>query len=94
MCFVFRERQLRFEKITATQRYIEEFKKQQAEWRRMEREKMEKENRRIMEFAKYQQRKEEDRMASARRREKAKENLQKMVVLKKQTSDTKLVLDD
>ncbi|XP_019907686.2 meiosis-specific nuclear structural protein 1 isoform X1 [Esox lucius] len=76
------ERQLRMEKITATQRYIEEFKSQQAEWRRMEREKMEAENRRILEFASYQQRKEEDRMAKVREREQAKEHLHQMLTEK------------
>ncbi|KAM9422011.1 LOW QUALITY PROTEIN: meiosis-specific nuclear structural protein 1-like [Salvelinus alpinus] len=48
------ERQLRQEKITATQRYME-FKSQQTEWRLMEREKMEAKSRRILEFAGYQQ---------------------------------------
>ena len=65
--------------MTATQRYIEEFKKQQAEWKRMEREKMEAENRRIMEFASYQQRKEENRMANVQEREMAKQHLHQMV---------------
>lgn len=65
--------------VTATQRYIEEFKKQQAEWRRLEREKMEEENRRILEYAKYQERKEEDRMSSVRQRDAIKEKLQKFV---------------
>lgn len=77
--FVYRELQLRLEKVVATQRYIEDFKKQQAEWRHLEREKVEAENRRIIEFAHYQQRKEEDRMAKVREREQAKENLHKMV---------------
>lgn len=40
---------------------------------------MEAENRRIIEFAQYQQRKEEDRMAKVREREQAKETLHKMV---------------
>lgn len=73
------ELQLRLEKVTTTQRYIEDFKKQQAEWRRLEREKVEAENRRIIEFAQYQQRKEEDRMAKVREREQAKETLHKML---------------
>lgn len=74
-----RERQLRLEKITATQRYIEEFKSQQTEWRLMEREKMEAENRRILEFASYQQHKEKSRMEKVREREQAKEHLHQMV---------------
>ncbi len=76
---IYRELHLRLEKVVATQRYIEDFKKQQAEWRRLEREKVEVENRRIIEFAHYQQRKEEDRMAKVREREQAKETLHKMV---------------
>ncbi|XP_059386557.1 meiosis-specific nuclear structural protein 1-like [Carassius carassius] len=74
-----RELQLRLEKVVATQRYIEDFKKQQAEWRHLERAKVEAENRRIIEFAHYQQRKEEDRMAKVREREQAKETLRKML---------------
>lgn len=65
--------------MTATQRYIEEFKKQEAEWRRLERERMEEENRRIREFASFQQRREEDRMAKVREREETKQFLQSKV---------------
>lgn len=74
-----RKHELRLETVTATRRYIEEFKNQQAEWRRLERQKMEEENRCILEYAKDQERKEAERMASARHRETAKENLHKMV---------------
>lgn len=77
--FCCRERQLKLEKVKATQQHIEEFKRQQAEWRRMEQEKMEAENRRIMEFANRQQQMEESRMAKIREREEAKENLHKLV---------------
>ncbi|MGH0158021.1 UNVERIFIED_CONTAM: hypothetical protein FKN15_062207 [Acipenser sinensis] len=73
------ERQLKLEKMTATQRYIEEFKKQEAEWRRLERERMEEENRQIREFASFQQRREEDRMAKVREREETKQFLQSKV---------------
>uniref|UniRef100_A0A8C3XLW3 Meiosis-specific nuclear structural protein 1 n=1 Tax=Chelydra serpentina TaxID=8475 RepID=A0A8C3XLW3_CHESE len=59
------ERQLKLEKMRATQRYIEEFQKEQAIWRRKKREEMEEENRKIMEFANKQQQREEDRMAKA-----------------------------
>lgn len=74
-----RKQELQLEMVKATQRYIEEFKKQKAEWKRQEREEMEEENKRILEYAKYQERKEADRMASARQRETAKENLYEMV---------------
>uniref|UniRef100_A0A8C0JE95 Meiosis-specific nuclear structural protein 1 n=1 Tax=Chelonoidis abingdonii TaxID=106734 RepID=A0A8C0JE95_CHEAB len=59
------ERQLKLEKMRATQRYIEEFKNEQAIWKRKKREEMEEENRKIMEFANMQQQREEDRMAKA-----------------------------
>ncbi len=70
---------MKLEKVRATQQQIEEFKRQQAEWRRMEEEKMEAENRRIMEFAREQERTEETRMAKIREREAAKEHLYKIV---------------
>lgn len=76
---VVRERQLKLEKIKATQQHIEEFKRQQSEWRRMEEEQMEAENRRIMEFASQQQHMEEARMAKMKEREEAKEHLLKLV---------------
>ncbi|XP_017313838.1 meiosis-specific nuclear structural protein 1 isoform X1 [Ictalurus punctatus] len=76
------KQELRLEMVTATQRYIQEFKRQQAEWKRLEREKMEEENRRILEYTKYQERKEEDRMANARQRETAKESLHKLLAEK------------
>lgn len=79
MLFPWRERQLKLEKVRATQQHIEEFKRQQAEWRRMEHERMEAENRRIVEFASHQKHMEETRMAKIREREEAKENLHKIV---------------
>ena len=79
MLFSWRERQLKLEKVRATQQHIEEFKRQQAEWRRMEQEQMEAENRRIMEFASHQQHMEETRMAKMREKDEAKEHLRKKV---------------
>lgn len=79
MLFLWRERQLKLEKVRATQQHIEEFKRQQAEWRRMERERMEAENKRIMEFVSHQERMEETRKAQNREREEAKEILHKIV---------------
>ncbi|XP_069480992.1 meiosis-specific nuclear structural protein 1 [Ambystoma mexicanum] len=73
------ERQLKLEKMSATQRYIEEFKHQQAAWRRLERERMEEENQKILSFANMQQRREEDRMAEVRQREERKLALQNML---------------
>lgn len=74
-----REQQLKLEKIRATQQHIEEFKRQRDEWRRQERERMEAENRRIMEFVSNQDTKKETRMNEMREREEAKENLRKQV---------------
>ncbi|KAL4660696.1 meiosis-specific nuclear structural protein 1 isoform X2 [Arapaima gigas] len=73
------EQQLKLDKIKATQRCIEEFKKQQAEWRQMEQKKMEVENQRILEYAKYQQRREEDWMAKVKERKDAKHQIQRML---------------
>lgn len=67
------------EKVKATQQHIEEFKRQQAEWRRIEQEQMEAENRRILEYAKRQQQKEENQKAMNKDREEAKEKLHKLV---------------
>lgn len=65
--------------MKATQTYIEEFKKEQAIWRRKKQEEMEEENRKIMEFASIQRQREEDRMAKARDAEEKKQRLQSMV---------------
>lgn len=79
MLFSRRERQLKLEKVRATQQHIEEFKRQQAEWRRMEQEKMEAENRRIVEFVSRREHEEKTRMAKIRERDEAKEHLLKLV---------------
>ncbi|NXS99905.1 MNS1 protein, partial [Jacana jacana] len=73
------ERQLKLEKIRATQAYIEEFKKEQANWRRRKQEEMEEENRKIMEFANIQRQREEDRMAKVRDAEEKKQRLQSTI---------------
>lgn len=74
-----RERQLKLEKVKATQQHIEEFMKQQAEWRRMEQEKAEAENQRIREFLNHRENVEESRMAKIKERERGKEHLHKIV---------------
>ena len=74
-----RERQLKLEQVRATRGQIEEFKRQQTEWRRMEQERTEAENRRIMEFVSRQAQVEESRVAKMREREAAKEHLHKIV---------------
>ncbi|XP_054627345.1 meiosis-specific nuclear structural protein 1 [Dunckerocampus dactyliophorus] len=65
------QQQLKLERVRATQQHIEEFQRQQAEWRRLEKERMEEENRRIKEFASKQQKSAEDWMAKIREREEA-----------------------
>lgn len=47
------------EKQRMTKRYIEEFKSAQEEWKRKERQAMEEENRKILEFANVQKEREE-----------------------------------
>ncbi|NXT57095.1 MNS1 protein, partial [Pluvianellus socialis] len=73
------EKQLKLDKMRATQTYIEEFKKEQAIWRRRKQEEMEEENRKIMEFANIQQQREEDRMAKVRDTEEKKQRLQSTI---------------
>lgn len=75
----YREKQLKLDKMRATQTYIEEFKKEQAIWRRRKQEEMEEENRKIMEFANIQRQREEDRMAKVRDTEEKKQRVQSMV---------------
>lgn len=79
---LYRERQQKLEKMKTTQRYIEEFKKQQAVWRKKKREEMEEENRRIIEFAKMQQQREEDWMAKVQETEEKRLQLQNTVFKK------------
>lgn len=74
-----REKQLKSDKIRATQTYIEEFKKEQAIWRRRKQEEMEEENRKIREFASMQQQREEDWRAKVQDTEERKQRLQSMV---------------
>ena len=54
-----RERELQMEKQRMTKQYIEDFKVAQQEWKRKEKEAMEEENRKIMEFANVQKAREE-----------------------------------
>ena len=77
---LFRERQQKLEKVNTIRRYIEEFKKEQALWRKKKHEEMEEENRKIIEFAKMQQQREEDRMAKVQESEEKRLQLQNMVL--------------
>ncbi|XP_061599255.1 LOW QUALITY PROTEIN: meiosis-specific nuclear structural protein 1-like [Cololabis saira] len=71
--------QQKLEKVRATQQDIDEFRRQQAEWRRMEQEKTEEENRRIMEFARQKQHMEDTKITKMKEREEAMEYCRKMV---------------
>ncbi|XP_019389064.1 PREDICTED: meiosis-specific nuclear structural protein 1 [Crocodylus porosus] len=73
------EKQLKLEKVRATQRYIEEFKIQQDKWQRKKSEEMEEENKKIMEFANLQRQREEGWKAKVRASEEIKEKLQNMI---------------
>ncbi len=74
-----RELEARFEKQQATQRYIEEFLRKREEWREHEREEMEEENQRILEFSRQQQDREQRRMDDRKQQEEAKALVQQQV---------------
>ncbi|XP_058012178.1 meiosis-specific nuclear structural protein 1 [Ahaetulla prasina] len=82
-------RQDRLEKKRTTQKFIEEFKKDQALRRRRQREEMEEENQKIMEFANMWQEREDNRMAKIHENEEKKRKLQQMLteVLKKEQQE-------
>ncbi|XP_057706994.1 meiosis-specific nuclear structural protein 1 isoform X2 [Corythoichthys intestinalis] len=65
------ERQKKLERVRATQKHIVDFKTQRAEWQRLEKERMEEENRRLREFVGRQKSMKADWMAKARAREDA-----------------------
>lgn len=65
--------------MTTIQKYMEEFQKEQALWRRKKCEEMEEENRKIMEFANMQQQREEARMAKVQENEEKRLQLQNAV---------------
>lgn len=67
---------VRLEKQQATQEYIRDFITKREEWKEHERQLMEEENRRILEFSHQQQAREEERMANQREREEAKARVQ------------------
>lgn len=74
-----REQEMRLEKQRATQRYITEFKRKREEWKRMERMRLEEENRKILEFANTQQVREQERMEKQKEREQNKSEVQRQV---------------
>ncbi|KAL7980281.1 hypothetical protein Chor_014610 [Crotalus horridus] len=82
-------RQDRLEKKRTTQKFIEEFQKDQALRRRRQHEEMEEENRKIMEFANMWQEREDNRMAKIHENEEKKRKLQQMLadVLKKEQQE-------
>ena len=72
------------EKKQATRRYVDEFKKKRQEWKDQEKQRLEEENVRILEFARMQQAREEDRMESKRQEEEAKALVQAKVSVNKE----------
>lgn len=76
----YRERQQKLEKMNATRKYIEEFQKEQALWRKQKRMEMEEENRKIIEFANMQQQREEERRAKVQEVEGKRLQLQNAVL--------------
>lgn len=67
---------VRLEKQHATQEYVRDFLRKREEWKEHERQMMEEENRRILDFGHQQQAREEDRMANQREKEEAKSRVQ------------------
>lgn len=59
---MFREAEERMRKQKAMQEFIIEFREKREEWKKKEQQEMDEENRRIMEFANVQQKREEERI--------------------------------
>lgn len=68
-----RNESMRIERMSATKRYIDEFKRTRDEWRRSEKERFEEENKRIMRHAEEQRKREEERAQQQHRDYQAKE---------------------
>ncbi|XP_069102255.1 meiosis-specific nuclear structural protein 1-like [Argopecten irradians] len=66
-----RERELALAKQKSTQKYIQEFKNAREEWKKLERQRMEEENRNIRAFARLQEDREKERMESKKAKEDA-----------------------
>lgn len=71
-----REAEARLERQKATQNYVAEFLKKREEWKEHERMQMEEENRRILEFSRIQQEREEERMKLSKAFEESKAAVQ------------------
>ncbi|WAR11219.1 MNS1-like protein [Mya arenaria] len=64
-----RERELALRKQKATQEFIQDFKAAREQWKILEKQRMEEENRKIMEFARVQKAREGERMAQKKAKE-------------------------
>ena len=71
-----RERELAMAKRKSTQVYIEDFKKAREEWKIRERQRMEAENQKILEFSRLQKQRENERMESKKAKEEAMSRVQ------------------
>ena len=88
-----RDMQMRLERQQATREYVKEFLQKREEWKEHEREVMEAENKRILEFSQQQQAREEQRMENQRLREEAKSRVQQQlaeVIASKQVADEEM----
>ena len=77
-CFI-RERELALTKQKATQQFIEDFKHARDQWKELERQRMEEENKRILEFAHVQQQREAARMSQKKAKEDSMAKVQQAV---------------
>ncbi|UJR14027.1 hypothetical protein I4U23_001026 [Adineta vaga] len=72
-----REMERKFERQRATREFIAEFKQKREEWKVMERQRMEEENRRIQEYGRTQEKRQEVAKAEKRAREEALDKVQR-----------------
>ena len=80
---VYRERNREAEKKELEKQYAKDFKVAREEWKRLEKEKLEDENRKIAEFAQLQDKREGDRQMAKKEQEAYRENLLKAVSIGK-----------
>ena len=71
-----RELERKFERQRATREFIVDFKRKREQWKALERQRMEEENRRIKEYAKTQEQRQEIAQAEKRAREQALDRVQ------------------
>ena len=75
----FRERELALQKQKATQAFIQDFKRAREQWKELERQRMEEENKKIMEFARLQQIREQERLSKKKEKDASMAKVQEAV---------------